>query len=117
MERGQSLPAMKVKDPGGYTKTGPTEPQEKEGVRNAVGGGLGDKVQGTETTLGEAVASGDLELPEEETQSSEAQMRRPTTKLRDKNEPDDPWKQARGGPSEEWQPTSWEGSVAPRRRS
>ena len=24
---------------------------------------------------------------------------------------DDPWKQARGGPSEEWQPKAWDGNI------
>ncbi|KAF4627210.1 hypothetical protein G7Y89_g10946 [Cudoniella acicularis] len=28
----------------------------------------------------------------------------------------DPWKQDRGGPSEQWQPKSWEGNIAPARR-
>ena len=31
-------------------------------------------------------------------------------------EKDDPWKQARGGPSEQWQPAQWDGNVAPARR-
>ena len=28
---------------------------------------------------------------------------------------EDPWKKARGGPSEEWQPSSWSGDLAARR--
>ena len=28
----------------------------------------------------------------------------------------DPWKQARGGPSEEWQPKAWDGNMPPAKR-
>lgn len=113
---------MEIKDPGGYTKSEmQTELEEKRGVRNAVGGGLEDNVQNTETTFGEKVANDDISVPgSEETQSDEAESetktRRPVTKLKEKKEQFDPWKQARGSPSEDWQPSAWDGGVKPRRR-
>jgi len=44
------------------------------------------------------------------------ERRKETTNTGTAKEKDDPWKQARGGPSEQWQPAQWRGSVAPARR-
>ena len=38
------------------------------------------------------------------------------SRVKDRPEKKDPWKVARGGPSEEWQPAAWGGEVAPRKR-
>lgn len=42
------------------------------------------------------------------------QERRPANTV--DREKEDTWKKARGGPSEEWKPQSWEGNIAPSRR-
>lgn len=122
--RAQPLPTMEIKDPGGYTQSSePTEPEEKMGVRNAVGGGLEDNMQDTNTPLEEAVANGGVRIPDDDeglakTESTERSARKEGDRRKEKNEQQpDPWKQARGGPSEEWQPQAWTGGVAPRRRS
>ena len=38
------------------------------------------------------------------------------SKMKEKKYKDDPWKQARGAPSEEWQPQAWSPNVAAARR-
>lgn len=90
-DKQQPAPAIVVKDPGGYVQQ--TEPEEKEGVRSAVGN-------------------------EHEVQrSSEG---RPTDEGRFKGGAKDkkpnPFSQPqRGGPGEGWQPESWSPGVATRR--
>lgn len=122
--RAQSLPSMEVKDPGGYTQSGePTEPEEKMGVKNLVGGGREDNIQNTDTTLGEAVEKGGARILDGDKGQGKAEStetERSVRKERDRRKENieqqpDPWKQARGGPSEEWQPQAWTGDVAPRR--
>lgn len=94
--QGHPIPGTQLKDPGGYAPS--TGPAEKEGVQNAVGGGLDDSLQGTDKKLGQA-------LEEQERRPAE-RTHRPDIKEKKKDK-DDPWKQARGGPSEEWQPQAW----------
>lgn len=127
MGRGQALPATELKDQGGYTKD--NQPGE-DGVRNIVGGGLEDNIQDTDTTFGEAMGEksqktmGVEEILQddgkemEKEEEKEVSRRQPSTRVKEKkvDRDDDPWKQARGGPSEEWQPAAWEGNLAPRRR-
>jgi NADH dehydrogenase [ubiquinone] 1 alpha subcomplex assembly factor 2 len=115
-ELGQALPATQIKDPGGYAPS--TEPLEKQGVRSAVGGGLGDQVQGTDTTLGEPIVG----KKEEEIKMQAPDgirhhfVERPVErKKKDEDQKEDPWKKARGGPSEEWQPKAWSGNTAAKR--
>ncbi|MCJ1257203.1 hypothetical protein MMC24_005028 [Lignoscripta atroalba] len=70
-------PATLPRDPGGYA--GQTEPDEKEGVRNAVGG------------VGE--------VGESETSSQEKRNRGKAS--------DSPWQVNRGNPGDGWQPEAW----------
>jgi len=116
--KGQPLPALDVKDPGNYAQS--TDPQEKVGVRSAVGGGLDDKIRRTDTTIKQATQ------PEEEPKMqlpdgirhhfNKRPEQEKIRKAKEKKEREDPWKQARGGPSEEWQPKAWEGNITARRR-
>lgn len=100
-QRGQPLPAIGVKDPGGYAP--PTEPPEKQGVRNAIGGGLEDNVQGTNTKMKDLLEPEDRQSPDT-TGASKQKSPPPEAKVYK----EDPWKKARGGPSEEWVPQAWD---------
>ena len=116
--RGQPLPAMEVKDPGGYAKA--TEPPEKEGVRSAVGGGLKDHVQGTDTKVEDAIdgkEKGKMQVPDGIRHRFNERPEKTSTETKEeKKEKEDPWKRARGGPSEDWQPKPWNGNIAATRR-
>lgn len=92
----QPKPAMAVEDPGGYAQQ--TEPEEKQGVRNAVEGE-------------EKVA----ELSSEGESQNEGRFKGRT---REKKKKDNPWAhlQPKGAPSESWQPESWTPGVAQRGR-
>lgn len=97
-KQGQALPAMGANDLGGYAM--PTELSEKEDVKNAVGGGLEDNIQGTNIKMKDP-------LETDESQSSDNQPGK--TELPPKSTTkEDPWKKARGGPSENWEPQSWD---------
>lgn len=98
-QQGQPLPAMGVKDPGGYAP--PTEPPEKEGVRNAVGGGLEDNIPGTDVKMKELLKTKES-IPGKQTTEAPREQPKP------KPIKEDPWKKARGGPSEEWKPQAWD---------
>lgn len=101
-QRSQALPAVEVKDPGGYETT-VGERGEAVGVPE---GGKESNVDGGEKQQNMQVPDGIRhrfnERPEQE-------------KKRLEEEKKDPWKNARGGPSEEWQPQAWDGNLAPRR--
>jgi NADH dehydrogenase [ubiquinone] 1 alpha subcomplex assembly factor 2 len=98
------LPATQIKDAGGYT--GDVDDSGK-GVQNLVSGqdDFMDAEQQTPTS-----------------QSHDQPSRAPTPRdstSRVREQPkqrDDPWKRARGGPSEEWQPQAWSGENAQPRR-
>ncbi|KAF8852392.1 hypothetical protein BDZ45DRAFT_716978 [Acephala macrosclerotiorum] len=98
--RSQPLPALELKDPGGHTQS--AKLLDETGVRNAVSGGLEHEA---------SVA--DSKNPEN--------TREQTSRRHGEPKPvaeviEDPWKKARGGPSEEWQPAAWDGNIAPQRR-
>jgi len=106
--RGQPLPATKVLDPGGYAGQN-TKPNEKDDVRNMVAGI--EEVEATEAKK--------MQVPDG--------VRHPVVGGREHNavrkddivkpkEKADPWKQARGGPSEEWKPKAWDANIAVPRR-
>lgn len=85
----QALPATQLKDPGEYVKLSDT--QEKKGASSAVGGGLKDG------SVSQEVVIDDKRVKEgaNATESIQNLARSPKETERD------PWKQARGGPSEE----------------
>jgi NADH dehydrogenase [ubiquinone] 1 alpha subcomplex assembly factor 2 len=99
-QRRQPVPALRLKDPGGYTEE--TRPD----------GRAVDEGSGAEGRLGSSVESSQAEVPQSEMQTPDGK-RHPFTRgerarrtIKDKIE--DPWKKARGGPSEEWQPQAWD---------
>jgi len=110
--RGQPVPALEV-DSGPKLESGEGE----GGARSAVGG-----VEDASSTTGanSGKAQGAKETWEENgarPRSNEWFEQNKRHKLSKKKEKDDPWKQARGGPSEEWQPEAWDGNMAaPKRR-
>jgi len=116
--KGQPLPATEVRDPGGYAKA--TESPEKEGVRSAVGGGIEDNMQGTDTKVDDAIdgqEEGKMQVPDGIRHHFNERPENMSTETKEeKKEKEDPWKRARGGPSEDWQPKSWNGNIAATRR-
>ena len=89
--RQQPAPAIGVQDPGGYAQQ--TEPEEKQGVRSAVG----DQQEVQEAAAGQSPSEGRF-------------------KGRANEREDSPWKQAqKGAPSENWQPETWTPGIAQRR--
>ncbi|KAL3421952.1 hypothetical protein PVAG01_06108 [Phlyctema vagabunda] len=73
-----------------------------DGVLSGIGNGLADQNERTAR-------------PPPQVRASDANARQPPKK-EEKTTEDDPWKKARGGPSEEWQPKAWDGSVNATRR-
>ena len=108
--RGQPLPVTVVKDPGGYVQR--TEPLEERVVGNTVRGGLGDKVQGMDIAFEEVIEK------EKSDRTGRRHFNGPLEeKKREENEhKEDPWKQSRGGPSEQWQPKAWDGNITATKR-
>lgn len=104
-EQGQPLPAIGVKDPGGYAQS--TEPLKKEDVKNVVGGGLEDNVQGSKTKMKELLETEEAQSPDNQPGKQTTEMLRDRTPFKPKTLKEDPWKKNRGGPSEEWKPQSW----------
>ncbi|KAH7395887.1 hypothetical protein BKA64DRAFT_72064 [Cadophora sp. MPI-SDFR-AT-0126] len=98
-ERSQPVPALEVNDPGG---------------------GAGDVISGareqTKATMGEEESAGKMQIPDGIRPRSNEPLDGEEKRLKNENEKkEDPWKNARGGPSEEWQPQAWTGNVAARR--
>jgi NADH dehydrogenase [ubiquinone] 1 alpha subcomplex assembly factor 2 len=107
-EIGQAVPALRVRDPGGYS-------QEERPNGRGVGGGSEEEGQ-----LGSNVGCSRTEVPPSEIQSPDGKRhsftigkRAPYTMKENK---EDPWKKARGGPSEEWQPEAWDPNALTARR-
>ncbi|PBP25261.1 hypothetical protein BUE80_DR003670 [Diplocarpon rosae] len=103
-ERSQPLPALEVKDPGGYDSV--------RDRREAVGVPVGGREDHAETgEEGRAMRAPDGSFngtPEQEKQRLEEEH---APKIERK---EDPWNNARGGPSEEWQPQTWDGNITRR---
>lgn len=100
----QPLPALEVKDPGGYEslqerRDAVATPETKGDCKHADQQGVKTQIPGTGgNRLNETPAHEKKKFKEENALQQ-----------------DDPWKAARGGPSEEWQPQAWGGNVAARR--
>ncbi|KAG4428013.1 hypothetical protein IFR05_016505 [Cadophora sp. M221] len=104
-ERKGSLPAMEAQDPGGVGVV--------EGSDGILAGGLGGNMNKAVVGEGEMQeVQGSDGTRKRFNEQSEPEERR--TVEEDKKR-EDPWKNARGGPSEEWQPQAWTGNVAARR--
>lgn len=91
-----------MRDRGGYT-----------GEVDDSGKGVDNLVAGVEDVQGEGRR--DMSVNEEAERKIEKETRE-RAQVKEQKEREDPWKKARGGPSEEWQPQSWGGSSAAPRR-
>ncbi|KUJ22957.1 uncharacterized protein LY89DRAFT_679786 [Mollisia scopiformis] len=112
-ERSQPLPTLELKDQGGYTQS--AESEDEKDVRSAISGGLEDIPQTPTETLKPAEVESEVKSKIRENTTQDTSRRHETSKP--VTEPaDDPWKQARGGPSEGWQPKAWDGNLAATRR-
>ncbi|TGO36960.1 hypothetical protein BHYA_0110g00250 [Botrytis hyacinthi] len=98
--RQQALPATQVRDGGAYTGTDPRG--DGKGVANAIASEAGKVEERVATT--------------EKPASGEVQYDAATQPREEKKYKDDPWKKARGGPSEEWQPQAWDPNDMPAAR-
>ncbi|KAF7891696.1 hypothetical protein EAF00_007998 [Botryotinia globosa] len=98
--RQQALPATQVRDGGAYTGTDPRG--DGKGVANAIASEAGKVEESVVTT--------------EKPASDEIQYDAATQPREEKKYKDDPWKKARGGPSEEWQPQAWDPNDMPAAR-
>jgi NADH dehydrogenase [ubiquinone] 1 alpha subcomplex assembly factor 2 len=113
--RRQPLPSLEVKEPGGNAKV--MEPQEKQGAMSAVDGALQNRVQEQERAAGQAVevgaeCEGPIQVPDGVRHHfAKGAGNNRSTQAKEKKEKEDPWKKARGGPSQEYQPETW-GSIA-----
>lgn len=115
--RGQPLPATEVKDPGDATST---EPENRTGVRSAIGGAPEDIAQKTDIPAAESQGKerhkGKMQVPDGiRHHFNERPRQERSSKTETKKEKEDPWKQAHRGPNEKWQPESWSGNLAARR--
>lgn len=95
----QPLPATQVRDGGGYTGIEPRG--DGEGVLSAVVGEGGVEKEGMLDASVEKPVRGEIRR--------DAEMKA----REEKKYKDDPWKKARGGPSEEWQPKAWDPNDMP----
>lgn len=98
---GRPLPSREVPDSQERPQNGVVSAiHENEGVKTTVGRGLNDQVAEKNKNHRDFVDDQPIKEP-----------------MKQKKAPvkDDPWKKARGGPSEEWQPKAWSPGVAPKR--
>jgi NADH dehydrogenase [ubiquinone] 1 alpha subcomplex assembly factor 2 len=138
-ERGQPLPALGGMQLGGGVRS--TLEAKVDGMRSAVGGSLGEgeglkEAESPQDAAkleigwnGEVRAQAPMPAVEETPKKEEeVDMQVPHhkkhyfnerldgSKVKEKKYKEDPWKQARGAPSEEWQPQAWSPNVAATRR-
>lgn len=115
--RSQPLPALELKDSGGYTQS--AKLPDETGLRTAVGsGGLEDTPQivgnTAKPTAEHKVSVAESNNPDNTSQQTSRRNGEP--KLVAEATEEDPWKKARGGLNEEWQPAAWDGNIATQRR-
>ncbi|KAL2074259.1 hypothetical protein VTL71DRAFT_8037 [Oculimacula yallundae] len=97
-EKRQPLPATQIEDSTGGKVVG-----DGEAVASVPGSKVAPEGNAQKTQVPDENYRPDEKLEEEERKS------------KGDTKKDDPWKNARGGPSEEWQPQGWTGNVAVRR--
>ena len=108
-ERGRHSAALEGKVPVEYAEV--AEAQNQHGVMSSIDVGLKDRVPGESSDAG-AESAGQMQAPDGiRHQFVRGFGHDKSTLEKGKKEKQDPWKQARGGPSETWQPESW-GSIA-----
>lgn len=111
--QGQPLPTLEAA--GLRSQMDATTPG-KDGQESNTKGGSAEPLQNTEEPIKMQVPDGIrhhfVERPKEHTSGTVKE----TKETKEMKEKEDPWKQARGGPSEQWQPASWTGNAAPARR-
>ncbi|CZT07755.1 uncharacterized protein RAG0_13083 [Rhynchosporium agropyri] len=100
-EKRQPLPATQIEDSTAGRVEGDAESMVSEQA-------AGHTVAQDGNTQKTQVADGNDRLNERLQQEE----KKPNAEDRKK---DDPWKNVRAGPSEEWQPSAWTGNIAPRR--
>lgn len=101
-ERGQPLPGMQLKDPGGYV--------ENTGAETAT-----NLVSGVDDMPKDIKEEAEVKTQVQAgSQDSNMRPSREAAPRKEKQQPEDPWKQNRGGPSETWQPKAWDGSTTSR---
>jgi NADH dehydrogenase [ubiquinone] 1 alpha subcomplex assembly factor 2 len=109
-------------DHPGQARGQPLPATEEVGVRDLADGKPGHTVQeGVDTKIGSGMAGGQEGEQTGTTQVPGREQHRLNERVADdkpkqKKFKEDPWKKARGGPSEEWQPEAWDGSIAPTKR-
>ncbi|KAH7360231.1 hypothetical protein BKA65DRAFT_523310 [Rhexocercosporidium sp. MPI-PUGE-AT-0058] len=103
-ERSQPLPALQSQDPDGAGLV--------EGRNENVVSGLGEQTSRSAVEGGGSQETQATDGRSPRSNERAGQEERPTDEDKKK---EDPWKNARGGPSESWQPTAWTGNVAARR--
>ncbi|KAG4417554.1 hypothetical protein IFR04_009284 [Cadophora malorum] len=101
-ERSQPVPALESKDSGGA---------------GDLDGALGAREQTTANIMeGQGDSAEKMQTPDGIRHRFNERSEQEEKRTKDENKKkEDPWKNARGGPSEEWQPQAWTGNVATRR--
>jgi len=111
-ERGQPRRMPEVDEASDSSK-----PQETRDPRSSTPGIGGAKVGGSSTSQGPITEgrppeyTGEMQVPDGIRHHFVERSEEGSPKLAKKEE--DPWKQARGGPSEGWQPKAWDGNPVP----
>jgi len=112
--RGQRLPALKVKDPGGHiTLTGS---ENRVGARNAIASEPEDTTKETDISaeFGEnGEQKGKMQVSDGIRHFNESPGQDKRLRAESKKDKEDPWKQSRGAGM--WQPAAWDGNIALRR--
>ena len=106
-ERGQPVAALETKNPRFHAE--PSVPGEKNKQATEP---TTEKLTGAEEYKRAKLFPDGMPAPSG-LRPGEEDGRGPITEKKTK---EDPWKQARGGPSEEWQPKAWTGNIAAARR-
>jgi NADH dehydrogenase [ubiquinone] 1 alpha subcomplex assembly factor 2 len=109
--RQQPLPATEVNHPGAY---GGELEEGGKGEMNAVTWAA-DEPQGKRSKIEGGTVIGDEGAEEVRRVANQKPQLEKRGRVKEQKEKEDPWKQARGGPSEEWQPQAWSGGTAARR--
>ena len=121
MEKGKPVPALRGMEMGRPPKK--TEELQEAGwdgeVRSSVGGGMGGGLKDAEPPLQDAARENEKEKPTMQVPDHKKHYfnERPDgTRVKEKKYKEDPWKAARGAPSDEWQPQAWSPNVAATKR-
>ena len=110
-ERGQAVPTLGSMEEGGLARGFGVEEREVGRSREEVLGG-----EGRGGVRGARLGDGRGEDGTADHQGEQESSERPDgARVKEKTRKDDPWKKARGAPSEDWQPAAWSPSSALKR--